>query len=400
MNFIIYSGSYNVNMLGATKSIDTMLVKNLEKLGYDVAWVGRGKVETSICKYYNIGHSKKFEFIMRIYNKLKRMIFKITPNEQALEEFIFYDTKLANSIKNGTIKVDSNTIMIGRNGMSLFSFKEVKRRGGKVILHSQWMHPVSHNEYLKKEYKRIGLDNDPIPHKRLERQLQEIQIVDKIWCISFLVEKSYLDNNIDVENLINAPLGVDFALYDGLDKNKRDEKEFNILFVGNVNPEKGVHILLKAMLNIESQYKVKLIFNGNVAGYFKNIFDDYVQQLMKKGITVIVQPGVPLKNYSEASIFVLPSVHESFGLVVLEAMASGLPVIVSDNVGAKDCIKNKINGFIFEKNNDIELTSIIQNFIDNRDLIKQMGNQSTKIAMDYDWSSITNKLVNSIKNAV
>ncbi|RLA83988.1 MAG: hypothetical protein DRG78_02710 [Epsilonproteobacteria bacterium] len=397
MNFIIYSGSYNVNMLGATKSIDIMLVKNIEKLGYSVVWVGRGDVNISICKYHNIGNSKIFEFMMRVYNKLKRIVFKITPNEQALKEFFIYDRRLANLIKNNIIEVNESTVMIGRNGMSLLSFQEVKKRGGTTVLHSQWMHPISHNEFLKKEYERIGLDKEPIPLKRIERQLEEIKIVDKIWCISTLVEKSYLENKIAKEELISASLGVDISLYENLDKSKRDDEEFRILFVGNVNPEKGAHILLKSILNIESKVKITLIFNGNIAGYFKEIFDKYVMQLTKKGTKVLIKPGVPLQNYSDSSIFVLPSVHESFGLVVLEAMASGLPVIVSDNVGSKDCISNKTNGFIFKKNDDKELTKIIQKLIDNNNMVQQMGEQSIKLAKEYDWSCVTSNLIDNIK---
>ena len=97
------------------------------------------------------------------------------------------------------------------------------------------------------------------------------------------------------------------------------------------------------------------------------------------------------------SIFVLPSVHESFGLTVLEAMAAGLPVVLSDNVGAKDCIKENVNGFTFRKGDHIQLTGIIQKLINNKEMVKKMSKESERIAKKYDWNFIIKSLVDNIK---
>lgn len=397
INFIIYSGSHNVNSLGATKSTDIMLVKNIKKLGYDVVWVGRGNINSPICEYHNIGSNVFMEFIGKVYNKFKRTMSIFNVNQQLFNEFIIYDQRLANLIQNDIIKVNSNTIIIGRSGMSLLSFKEVKKRGGKTILHSQWMHPNTHKNYLEKEYKKIGLKNKPILNQRIKRQLKEIEIVDKIWSISSLVEKSYLDNNIEKSKIISSSLGVDFDQYSTLGNGNKNNKDFTILFVGNINPEKGVHVLLNAMLNIKSSNKIKIIFNGHIAPYFKNIFNSYVNQLKEKNIDIETYSGSPLNNYSKASLFILPSVHESFGLVVLEAMASGLPIILSDNVGAKDCIKNGVNGFMFENHNSIQLSNIVQSIINNKKQLNKMGEESKKIASKYDWHYIVKDLIDIIR---
>ena len=401
MNFIMYSGSYNVNQLGATKSVDIKVVENLVALGHSVIWVGRGKIDNRELEYCNIGGSDLSELIIRIYNKLRRMIFKLSPNELALENYLIYDKILEKKIKKGEIPVDENTIIIGRSGMSLLSFKEVKRRGGTCILRSQWLHPDSHNEKLMQAYSKIGLTNQHIPKKRIERQLQEIEIVDRVWCISSLVEQSYLDNNIKKEMLISCPLGVDLETYTNKRKVKNHSGELNILFVGNVNPEKGVHILFEALLSLKiNNTKIRLVFNGAVAGYFKEIFNNYCEKLNKIGISIIVDPGIPLENYSRASLFILPSVHDSFGLVVLEAMASGLPVIVSEHVGAKDCVKNGDNGYIFGGLSSKQLSNKIQIFINNQGLLSEMGRRSYEIAKDYSWHNVVLRLVNNIEMSI
>lgn len=395
-NFLIFSGAQNLNRLGATKSTDKKLVQNLIKLGYQVTWVGRGKQNLSLCQYHNIGNSNFTELIVRIYNKIKRDIFGESISKQLYNEFIHYDKKNEALIKNGIIKVDKQTIIIGRSGMSYSSFKAVNELGGKSILHSQWMHPNAHNKFLSDEYKKMGISKQPILKERIERQLLEIDIVDKVWSISSLVSDSYISNKIEKNKLIDCGLGVDLEKYQPRDSIQKNS-DFNILFVGNVNFEKGCHILLKACLQIKSSRKINIIFNGAIAKNFKSIFEIFEEKLNKNGIKVVHgYAGSPVKNYQKSSVFILPSIHESFGLVVLEAMASGLPVILSDNVGAKDCIKEDLNGFTFPAGNDSQLAKLIQKLIDNPSYVKKMSLNSREISKLYDWKIIVKNLLKII----
>ena len=142
---------------------------------------------------------------------------------------------------------------------------------------------------------------------------------------------------------------------------EKKNNTFTILFVGNVNPEKGVHILMESLL-LSGLQNIDVVFNGHISDYFKPVFVEYVKKLTKQNINVRIEPGDPTQNYQKASLFVLPSVHDSFGLVVLEAMASGLSVIVSDSVGAKDCVIDGKTGKIFESENIEELANAIQSF--------------------------------------
>ncbi len=398
MHFIIYSGSENLNSLGATKSIDVMLVKHLLRNGCNITWVGRGNLKNTPCKYYNLGSNKLGELLKKIINKLRRIFFNTDIQQILFEDFLLYDKLMANKINKGIIEVDSNTIFIGRNGMSLNSFKEVKNKGGTTILHSQWMHPFTQEKLLIKEFKRIGIKKKPVITERINRQIEEAELVDIIWCISTLVYESYLSNKFDINKLLNLSLGVNYEKYNTASNNSvKSNDEFVILFVGNVNPEKGVYVFLEALkkTNIKN---IKVIFNGAIPKYFKSIFNKKVKELNDKNINFVVSPGIPLENYAAASVFVLPSVHESFGLVVLEAMAAKLPVIVSDMVGAKDCLREGVNGFVFKSGNSDQLAQILCKFYKNPILIEEMGRQSSLLAQKFDWNLIVVELLRLIKS--
>jgi len=85
-----------------------------------------------------------------------------------------------------------------------------------------------------------------------------------------------------------------------------------------------------------------------------------------------------VRLYQEADIFVLPSVDDGFGMVVAEAMAAGLPVIVTENVGAADHIEDGVEGFVVPIRNPEALAAKIKFFYDNLDEVKKMSLASLK----------------------
>lgn len=397
MKIIYYSGSYDINSLGATRTIDTMMVKSLVSLGYKVCWVARGSQEEVDCEYHNLSYPRIINIIFKIKYKLERMILGNTINDIAVKEFVKYDKKLEKLIKNRTVKVDKNTIIIARNGMSLNAFIAVKKLGGKCVLHSQWMHPITHKKALSSIYKKLLINDKPIPAKRTLRQLEEIGIVDKIWSISTLVTNSYIDNDYKQEKIIDCSLGVDINKYKIIEKQDVVKEGITVVFVGNVNAEKGVHDLFHACYELSAEHKnINIILNGALSPDFKEIYNMYIEKLESRLINVQMCPGDPISSYSKGTFFVLPSIHESFGLVVLEAMACGLPVIVSSNVGAKDCVIHGSNGFIFNVSDTQELTNYMRMLMVDSEMVKNMSKKSIELSKKYSWLEVTKNLVKQL----
>ena len=94
------------------------------------------------------------------------------------------------------------------------------------------------------------------------------------------------------------------------------------------------------------------------------------------------------RYFRAADIFVLFSAFDTFGMVVLEAMAAGLPVIVSPNVGAKDLVAEGVNGFVLSSFNDADAAAGRIAHLFNKELLEIMGRSAMRTASIHDWEKL------------
>ena len=94
------------------------------------------------------------------------------------------------------------------------------------------------------------------------------------------------------------------------------------------------------------------------------------------------------RYYRAADIFIMLSKFDTFGMVVLEAMAAGLPVIVSPNVGAKDLVEEAVNGYVLPEHQDVDAAAnrIVQ--LSNMEQREAMGGVAVQTAVMHDWTNL------------
>ena len=92
-----------------------------------------------------------------------------------------------------------------------------------------------------------------------------------------------------------------------------------------------------------------------------------------------------IKLYKISDIFIFPSLIESFGIVIIEAMAAGVPLVVSEVPGSKDLVQNNKNGFIVSKNNAQQFVDVIINFYNNKILLNRIKKNCVNSVKYYDW---------------
>ncbi|MGB9822824.1 glycosyltransferase [Thermodesulfovibrio sp.] len=178
------------------------------------------------------------------------------------------------------------------------------------------------------------------------------------------------------------------------------ENEFVVLFVGRISPEKGVEHFVKVANNLKDIENIKFIVIGEIAkrgdrfNYAKKIFE-IARDLNNKIIfTDVFPPSKMHLIYLLGDVAFLPSeFNEPFGMVALEAMATGLPVITRAKGGLKEYIYHGINGFFLNEDNLInDGVYIIKTLMMDKELRRKIGIQARKTAEKFDWIRISEEL--------
>lgn len=194
--------------------------------------------------------------------------------------------------------------------------------------------------------------------------------------------------------VVEIPPGIDTKEFVPATKNSPSKRPPKILFVGRIEKTsewKGIDYLLKAVQIVKKTYpeiELELIGPGDAIEKYQAMaaelgIGDHTS--FPGGMT-----GEPLiKEYHNADMLVLPSTTnaESFGIVLLEAMACGLPVIGSKIGGIVRLIENNVNGLLVEPKNETALAKAILKVLGDKAIAKKMGAAGRKKAeQDYEWA--------------
>lgn len=198
------------------------------------------------------------------------------------------------------------------------------------------------------------------------------------------------------------PNGVDVKRF-STEKNKiarYNDGTLNILFVGRLEPRKGVPVLLKSVNLIKEYTSVpfRLIIVGS------SLFSRYYRSLIPDNLksNVVFTGEVSFDElpqyYRTSHIFCSPALYgESFGIVLVEAMAAGLPVVATNNEGYRRVIKDGITGLLVSPQKPHALASAIARLLDSERLRKTLALRGKQDAYQYSWSRIIDKIENVYK---
>ena len=230
------------------------------------------------------------------------------------------------------------------------------------------------------------------PSAKLARKDQEIQLADHIFVASSMTKRSLLDVGIASEKISVMPYG---APIDYFNPQSKSDQIFRALFVGRVGPRKGVHYLLDAWQQLKlTGAELRLIGVNELPNHWLAKYEKSVRYLS----------SVPHKtlnmHYSSASVFVFPSLVEGFGLVLLEAMACGIPVITTPNTAGPDIITDGVDGFIIPIRDVDAIKEKLEWCYNNPNELAEMGKAARKKAEQLTWERYRTQLAHKVQQCL
>lgn len=328
----------------------------------------KGALDKVICyTNRNFYFKKTYSAIPLVLYYCLRLMSKI-----GLQVSRFAEEKLFDFISQ--FRVVSDCVIIFHGGFFLpRTFRRAKVRSITIDI-PRLVHFERNIVLEKEEAVILGVSSINLYYQTLMRKYSHLKEFDYIIAISEMVRESYVKAGFPEKNIFLAVPDIDTDRFT-LDV-KRQEEIYRVLYIAYTTPLKGLHYLLEAWGTLSIPDSELVI----VGGY--GTMDKKVQEKLESminrlpNIRFVGHTDAPETYYKESSIFVFPSITESFGRVTLEAMSCGLPVITTEN--ARGIVEDNKTGFVVPIRDSHAIKEKIEYLYNNPDVRERMGREARK----------------------
>lgn len=271
-----------------------------------------------------------------------------------------------------------------------------------IALKSAWKVPLVSTIHATEFGRNRGIHND------IQRHINQVEwwLTYESWkvicCSKYMASElaqvfqlpadkiRIIANGVEVKNVMPRVVDPSFRNHYAAPHEKM------IYFVGRLVPEKGVQVLIESMSKVLAQYpNAKLIISGK--GYFQDQLQNMVLRLgleSKVYFTGFADDETRNMLFAGSDVAVFPSLYEPFGIVALEAMATRVPVIVSETGGLAEVIEHEVDGLKVYPDDVDSLAGAILRILNDPDLAQRLSQASwNKVNSVYNWSVIATETI-------
>lgn len=247
---------------------------------------------------------------------------------ESMEMFAAFDQGYAEHLKRS-----APSSLVTTERCALASLKMASRLGISTLHDCPQLHPIALDYLMKEAADRAGTKWDGFSDGKamIERKIEEFELADKLMVYSDFQKNSFVSQGVPADKIFVNPLWVDVDFWHPIVRNPPQDNDrlLKLLFVGELSFRKGLPFLFEALKALNAP--VELVLAGRETGQFP------IPNRLGKAQVKLVGPVTKYRLrelYAESDLLLLPSVADAFGWVAVEAMACGVPVLLSENCGA------------------------------------------------------------------
>ena len=232
----------------------------------------------------------------------------------------------------------------------------------------------------------------------------------RVIAVSNIEVEQYIKMGVERDRISLIPNGINISEFENADKVKGNfrrayklsDKKI-LLFIGRLNAIKGIDFLLNTFAILTKDIKDTILVIAGPDDGYKSEIESRIN-LLKINDKVLLIDGLygedKISAMKDADMFIYPSRHEIFGIAPLEALICGTPVIVTENCGCADFLR-EANGGIVVKYQDISgLLDSIQNILDKKEEAKKLASNGMELVQrQFNWNEITKDMIKLYKTS-
>lgn len=266
-------------------------------------------------------------------------------------------------------RLPASAVVLLHGGDSLPRTAKRAKSQGSLVIDITVMPNLAWVAHLERdEVQTLSLDELYATYTNMSRRSTPVAVFDYFVAISELVKESYVRAGVSAERIFVAAPDISISRFT---PSANTDDVFRALYVAYTTPLKGLGYLLEAWDQLDLP-NAELVLVGGYGDMSPELVRRYDEQITKNPTIRFVGPQAkPEEYYQDASVLVFPSLTEGFGRVTLEAMASGLPVITTEN--ARGIVEDGKTGFVVPIRDSKALAEKIQYMYEHRDEAAAMG---------------------------
>lgn len=300
-----------------------------------------------------------------------------------------YDRWVASELREGP---DS---FVGWSGQCLESLRRARSMGMTTFVERGSAHIETQRDLLLEASAQGGVPAHLPEPETIDRELAEYEVCDFVQVPSEFARRTFVERGVPAEKVLVNPYGVELGAFTPA---AEEPPGLRLLFCGRASVQKGLAQLLEAFAGLRRP-DAELWIQGSVEPDARELRERCVDARVK-WLDHVPQHELP-QVYRACHALVLPSFQDGFGLVVPQAMASGLPVVVSDNTGAADLVHDGVEGFVVATGDVDALGAALSTLADDEVRRREMGVAARRrVSTGFGWDDYGRRAVEMIDAGV